>query len=196
MFIEKLQSRFPDYLAEDIAIIERTLDLSSKHMSYMPFDITLEKKILTIPTRIYSDKNQLDKLKTLSSTQKEIAYCFYSRHYDGFVREKCLKEFIASNNLFTIPYIIQLLGEYVIEILVVIYQNREMINKDNLIAYIMENPEHFEKTRQRVYSYWNCYYRRAYPKYRKGISPRGQHHLDYPAVKMLNYINGLLSKKY
>ncbi len=69
------------------------------------------------------------------------------------MRERCLKEFVTSNNSFTAPYILQLLGEYVIEIIEVIHQNRDKINKANLAAYISENPNHYEKTRQSVYSY-------------------------------------------
>jgi hypothetical protein len=120
-------------------------------------------------------------------------YCFYSRHHDGFVRERCLKEFIASNNSYTAPYILQLLGEYVVEIIEVIYQNREGINTENLVSYIAENPDHYEKTRQRVYSYWDCFYRRVYPKYKRGIKPKGECYLDYPGIKMVKYINALLS---
>jgi hypothetical protein len=111
MYIEKLADRFPSYLADDIKTIENMLDLSSEHKSYMPFDVSFEKNTLNIPARIYTDEDQLNKLKKLSRIQKEIVYCFYSRHHDGFVRERCLKEFIASNNSYTAPYILQLLGE-------------------------------------------------------------------------------------
>lgn len=193
MYIEKLSNRFPIYLSEDVKIIESTLDLSSKHKSYEPFKIIFEKNSLSIPARIYTDEGQLGKLKKLSPIQKEMVFCFFSRHHDGFVREKCLKEFVTSNNSFTVPYILQLLGEYVIEIIEVIYQNREKLNKANLVAYISENPDHYEKTRQRVYSYWDCYYRRAYPKYRRDVAPRGESYFDYPGIKMVKYINTLLS---
>jgi hypothetical protein len=195
MYIEKLNGRFPFYLNDDLEIIEMTLDLSSKHQSYMPFDITFEKNTLSIPARIYTDEGQLNKLAKLTTKQKEIVYCLYSRHHDGFVRERCLKEFILSSNLYTAPYILQLLGEYVIEIIDVIYQNREGLDKHNLITYILENPEHYERTKQRVYSYWDCYYRRVYPKYKRGVKPKGQTYLDYPGIKMIKYINALLSDK-
>ncbi len=193
MYIEKLANRFPVNLAADIGVIESTLDLSSKHKSYEPFEVIFEQNTLSIPARIYTDEGQLGRLKKLTPIQQEMVYCLFSRHHDGFVREKCLKKFVASNNAFTAPYIVQLLGEYVIEIIEVIYKHREMINKDNLVAYISENPGHYEKTKQRVYSYWDCYYRRAYPKYKRGVTPRGESYLDYPGIKMVKYINELLS---
>lgn len=193
MYIEKLSDRFPVYLAKDIKIIENTLDLTSKHKSYEPFEIIFKKKTLSIPTRIYANEDQLGRLKNLSLIQKEMVYCLFSRHHDGLVRERCLKEFVNSNNSFTAPYILQLLGEYVLEVIEVIYKNREKINKDNLASYISENPDHYEKTRQRVYSYWDCYYRRAYPKYKRGEVPRVESYLDYPGIKMVKYINAILS---
>ncbi len=193
MYIEKLTNRFPPQLNEDMMTIENTLNLSSMHRSYMPFEISLENNILIIPTRIYTDEGQLDNLNKLTIRQKEMVFCLFSRHHDGFVREKCLKELFASKNLFVIPYILQLLGEYVIEIIEVIYQHREEINHDNLIIYILENPEHYEKTKQRVYSYWDCYYRMAYPKYKRGVKPKGETYLDYPGIRMIKYINLLLS---
>jgi len=193
MYTEKLTGRFPSYLNEDIDSIEKILDFSSKHQTYMPFDIVFEKDVLNIPARIYTDERQLNNLSKLTSRQKEIVYCLYSRHHDGFVREKCLKKFVTSSNLFTAPYILQLLGEYVIEIIDVIYLNRENIDHDNLVAYILENPDHYERTKQRVYSYWNCYYRKAYPKYKRGIKAKSETYLDHPGIKMVKYINALLS---
>ncbi|NNG44457.1 hypothetical protein HJP15_16265 [Pseudoalteromonas sp. NEC-BIFX-2020_002] len=193
MHIEKLSDRFPIGLAKDLKFIESEIYLSSMHESYMPFDIQFEKNTLTIPTRIYTDEGQLGRLAKLTPKQQEVIYCVFSRHHDGFVREKCLRQFVTSNNSFTAPYILQLLGEYVVEIIEVIYQNREKINKDNLVRYISENPLHYEQTRQRVYSYWDCYYRRAYPKYKRGVSPKDDSYLDYPGIKMVKYINALLS---
>ncbi len=78
MYIEKLSGRFPVYLEKDIKVIEDTLDLSSKHKSYEPFEIIFETNTLTIPTRIYTDECQLRKLKKLSPIQKEMVFCLFS----------------------------------------------------------------------------------------------------------------------
>ena len=193
MYIEKLEGRFPLYLNDDINTIENAIDLRSKHESYVPFEINFEKNVLTIPSRIYTDESQLNHLGKLTPKQREMVYCLYSRHHDGYVRERCLKEFITSDSYFTAPYILQLLGEYVIEIIEVIYNNRSNINHNNLVTYILENPVHYEKTKQRVYSYWAVYYRSVYPKYKRGVKPQGECQLDYPGIKMVKYINTLLS---
>ena len=191
--IVMLANIFPTYLLEDIKLIEKNLDMTSQHRSYKPFDVISDGRILSIPARIYLDKDQIMNIKKLTHIQKEIAYCFFTRHHDGFVRERCLKEIINSNNSFVIPYVIQLLGEYVIEIIDVIYQNRNKINQNNFVSYIKENPKHYEITKQRVYSYWNCNYRKFYPKYGRGVKYRGKCHLDYPGIKMIKYIDKLIS---
>lgn len=195
MYIEKLAGMFPVYLAPDAKIIESTLDLSAKHQSYIPFKVNLDRDIVTLPTRIYVDSNQLNKINNLSEIQKEMAYCFFSRHHDGFVREKCLKEFVTSNNLFAAPYIVQLLGEYVIEIIDIIYKNWDLINKNNILSFISENPLYFEKTQQRVYSYWDCFYRHAYPRYKRSQGNK-RSHMDYPGIKVLQLINKLTKNEF
>ena len=198
MHIEKLKGRFPSELEKEYEKIESIFDLTTKHQSYMPFDVNLEGNTLSPPSRIYTEEAQLSsslKLIRLNSTQKEILYCLFSRHHDGYVREKCLKKVILSNNKFTTPYIIQLLGEYVFEIIEIIYENRENLNHKNMVEYIRENPKHFEITKQRVYSYWDCYYRRAYPKYKRDVKPRGPSYLDYPGIKMVKYLNTLVKNE-
>jgi len=195
MFKETLMNSFPASVREEIKAIEGSIDLSAKYQSYQPFEISVEMNALVIPMRIYTNESQLDELRGLSEIQKEIIYCYFSRHCDGFVRARCLKGIIQSNNLFVIPYIVQLLGEYVIEIIEFIYENREQINSSNLIAYINENPRHYEVTRQRVYSYWDCFYRGEYPKYKPRVKFKGKDYRDYPGIKMVKYINTLLLGK-
>ncbi|RDX35416.1 hypothetical protein DZA37_00025 [Kangiella sp. HD9-110m-PIT-SAG06] len=197
MHVERFKGRFPPYLQKEYCRIESVFDLTTKYQSYMPFDVVVQGSTLSIPSRIYIEEGQLNnpvKLIRLNSLEKEILYCFYSRHHDGYVREKCLRKIILSSNKFTAPYILQLLGEYVIEIIEVIYENRESLNQKNIVEYIRENPKHYEITRERVYSYWDCYYRRAYPKYKRGIKPKGPSYQDYAGIKMVKYLNSLVSE--
>ena len=195
MYRETLCNRFPSNLFEDISIIENALDLSSEHRSYQPFNVKLQGSILKIPSRIYVNDNQLTKISNLTPLQKEIVYCTFSRHHDGFVREKCLKKIVNSNNFFVAPYIIQLLGEYVLEIIEVILENKDSLNIDNIISYIRQNPLHYEQTKQRVYSYWDCYYRRDFPKLRGKLANKEKSQHDYPGIILIKYINAQSSKK-
>lgn len=129
-----------------------------------------------MPHRIdFIEDNNLHKY---TETQRLILYCYYTRHHNGFIREKYLKKVIKLNNNYVIPFVIKLLGEYVIEILNVIYQNLENIDINLYKGFNKKNIAFYELTTQQVVSYWNCYYRWLY-KYRK----------DYVGFKILDFIN-------
>ena len=48
--------------------------------------------------------------------QQLIAGCIYSRHGDGHVRERSIARIIGSSQPWVVPYVLQPLGEYVVEI--------------------------------------------------------------------------------
>ena len=54
--------------------------------------------------------------RRLDSPGTEILHCIYSRHHDGFVRQRHIEAVLDSTHPWVIPYVIQLIGEYVIEI--------------------------------------------------------------------------------
>jgi len=195
MYSRYIEKCFPNHLIEDIKTIEKTLNLNAEYQPYMPFEISIDGNNVVMPMRIYTDEMELNNLDKLTKIQKEIVYCFYSRHYDGYIREKCLRQIIKSNSNFVSAFILQLLGEYVIEIIEVIYNNRQEINMHNLILHINENSNHYEITKQRVYSYWDCFYRGEYVKYKAHVKPKGKTYLDYPGIKTIKYINKFLSNK-
>lgn len=63
------------------------------------------------------------------------------------------------------PYFIQLLGEYVIDIIDVIAKHIHLINREITNKFIEGNLNFFELTKKRVISYWNAYYRDLYPNF-------------------------------
>jgi hypothetical protein len=83
-----------------------------------------------------------------------------TRYHDGFVRQKHLERIIGSENIWIPPFVIQLVGEYVIEILQVVDHNLSNLNVSIYEQFIWWNPEFMALTERRVASYWNEYYRR------------------------------------
>jgi hypothetical protein len=123
-------------------------------------------ELLTIPYRLYFNEPKLEKEKLLSPTQKEILNCIYLRHHNGFVRQKRLEQLVDTTDDFVIPYTLQLLGEFVMEILEVLDRHINDKTIDKYIHFISENKKYWQQTESRMISYWNEYYRRpAYPKY-------------------------------
>jgi hypothetical protein len=78
-----------------------------------------------------------------------------------------------------IPYILQLAGEYVVEIISEIYNNIEKIDGVLLREFIQDNREFVNLTESRITSYWNEYYRCEYSKE------------EYVGFKLIDYIRSL-----
>ena len=129
---------------------------------------------LAIPYRIY---NAVPANDLAPDPQVSAAIdCLYTRHNDGFVRQAALRRVLAAEHPWTVPFVLQLLGEYVIEICedIQLFAETELRSTRPAWAgevrwFAGENPDFIVLTRQRATSYWKCYYqgphlyRDAYP---------------------------------
>ncbi|GAA0893243.1 hypothetical protein GCM10009122_29220 [Fulvivirga kasyanovii] len=143
---------------------------------------------LEIPGRIYWEEHRLMESKSLNTEQLLALSCILTRHHNGYIRQKHLQYIIDSNLDWTIPYIVQLLGEYIIEIIQVLYTRFDQINKSNLKRFIQDNSFFWDLTKSRVISYWDCYYRKKSPGQVTGFLKN-----DYPGFKVIDKIEGLLN---
>ncbi|WP_230661251.1 hypothetical protein [Psychrobacter sp. I-STPA10] len=126
--------------------------------------------------------------------EQTIIHCIYTRHHDGFVRQKHL-------NLLTdtkypdiaVPFVIRLLGEYVLEIQL---DTAPFIQRHpKIIAdFIQQNPVFWQRQKSRMASYWDIYYRSmhatANQKFR--IIENWKY---YPARQLLLDIDNLVKSK-
>jgi hypothetical protein len=127
-------------------------------------EVTVHGGKKTIPYRIHSSPPPELFLKLSSTEMRLRVYCNYTRHHDGFLREKCLKKILGANSMIVTPYIFQLCGEYVEEIIRIIFDNKDQLNELHFQEFIRSNHSYYKKTRDRMISYWDCYYRHQYPK--------------------------------
>ena len=126
--------------------------------------IQLNNEELRIPDRLYFDEPNIELEDKLSEKQKTILNCIYLRHHNGYIREKRLKKLIGENEYWITPFTIQLLGEYVYEILIVLNDIITVETIESYQSFIEENPRYWQITESRMISYWNEYYRREFPK--------------------------------
>jgi hypothetical protein len=153
----------------------------------MEQDLKVANEIITIPYRLYFDEPNLELENNLTERQKNILNCIFLRHHNGYLREKRLKMLSEQTEKWTIPFIVQLLGEYIYELLPII---DEKVNDNTLDFYVEfrnENPKYWQLTESRMISYWNEYYRYQFPKLK-----------EYLGFEILNRIkkegnNGFLS---
>jgi hypothetical protein len=130
---------------------------------------TVSGEQIAFADRIYNPEPPGELIEALSATQQLIAHCAYSRHHDGHVRQRSCERILRSAEAWVPPYVVQLVGEYVVEIIETI---RAELHLDDgpgplNVAYgkfVAANPKLLELTRQHAVSYWNCYYRGRYSR--------------------------------
>lgn len=122
--------------------------------------VFVQSEWLHIPARVYFDEPDEDKQLDLSEHQRNLLSCIYSRHHSGYVREAHLRKIIRTDLPWVVPFVVQLIGEYVIEILHVTEANIDIFDRPVYRQFVATNPTFLSLTRARVISYWNEYHRR------------------------------------
>ena len=160
---QKLLNAFPIDLKQDVEIV-------ADFLIYKNFDIhpTVEQEIildgqkLIIPGRVYFDNPTDTAGNSLTINQQTILNCIYLRHHNGFVRQQQLEKLIYNvKDYYVIPFVFQLLGEYVMEILEVADKHINDKTINNYLKFFNENPTYRQQTESRMISYWDVYYRRT-----------------------------------
>lgn len=139
--------------------------------------VRLGDELVTIPGRLHLDPTLID-VDHLNSAQREIADCLLTRHTDGFVRQQHLVRILGLSRAWIPPFVVQLAGEYVVEILDLIYKSLPALDAPVYQDFLCNNPAFLELTGQRITSYWNCYY-------------RDQRQQDYVGFKILEFFRSL-----
>ena len=122
------------------------------------FAALVDGESVSIPYRVYHNVSSIRSEK-LNGLQKELIDCILTRHHDGFIRQERLGRIVGSRNAWIPAFVVHLLGEYVIEIIQVIHDNLGQLDAPLYAQFLHSNPDFLALTEQRVYSYWDCYYR-------------------------------------
>ena len=77
-------------------------------------------------------------LEDLTNLQKEILSSLYTRHHDGFVRERHLRQLLGVDEPWLPPFVIRLLGEYVVEICELIADRVGAMPRETYAKFAME----------------------------------------------------------
>jgi len=130
------------------------------------FVVDVDKEKIQIPYRVYLNKPQHEKIKQLNQTQKDIFNCIYSRHHNGRIRQESLENLNNRYSYWITPYRIQLLGEYVYEIIETLSIQLDNTVIDNCKRFLAENPTIAKRTKDRIVSYYGIYYSWNHPKFK------------------------------
>ena len=126
--------------------------------------VFVEGERLCAPYRVYCEPNDLRSMIAQASGEARLlALCLGTRHSDGHVREECLRQIVAVDRPWIAPFVVQLLGEYVVEIVEVIAAAVSDASPARFLGFAQENLPFIKTTRRRATSYWDCYHRSRYP---------------------------------
>lgn len=98
----------------------------------------------------------------------------FTRHHNGFIRSCAIQRLMHLYPKECIPYLVQLLGEYVVEICEIICKHSTKQQKAWVDSFLLQNKSYTRRIRSQVASYWDCYHRQKYPNLK-----------DYPSFKYL-----------
>jgi hypothetical protein len=181
--IARYVAAFPSDLAADV---DAALRIVPPHFHPPSPDniglIQFQGEELRIPYRIYVAIDPAERVvQSLSEPQRTIIGCLFSRHHNGYVRERFARQIVGSEEPWVPAFVLQLAGEYVIEIIDVIAASLGAICNDRYYDFAAGNPGFVALTKRRIISYWACYYRNI--RFR-----------DYPGFKVLDAL-GLWKKR-
>ena len=154
---------FPAALAGTVAQLMPALAQGQLCAPSAPFDVHQDGRLLRIPVRTYYHHEALLACTRLPGDAGVIAVCLGTRHHDGHLREACARQLLQQRRAWTVPFVVHLCGEYVLEIVEVIGAALPAWNADALARYLRENPAYLATLERRAVSYWSCYYRGQYP---------------------------------
>ncbi|KQV53026.1 hypothetical protein ASC95_09655 [Pelomonas sp. Root1217] len=147
--------------------------------AHQGFQVTVRGELFSAPARLYCSPRVLRALiENATGDTRTLALCLGTRHWNGYIREECLRRLISTDFPWAAPFLVQLLGEYVIEIVEVIAEAVRQATIQNLSDFARANPKFMAITRQRATSYWDCYFRRGFRSLQ-----------TYPAIIALNAID-------
>lgn len=161
------QMAFPANLRSAVRDAVARVAIGELHPPSDAFVVNVADETLQIPYRLYYDPDLLrQELNNARADARLIFLCLGTRHYDGYLRQECLQELLKDETPWLTPYMVQLAGEYVVEIAEDVANTFVERDPASLQPFASENPAYLATLERRVTSYWSCYYRTAYPERR------------------------------
>ena len=156
---------FPASLTATVSRLSPLLLPPTEIEASEPFSVSCAGETLFISCRIYFPPPSDAAFRALDSTEQPIVACWFTRHHDGHVRERFLRALTVFDCGWVIAYVVALCGEYVVELLRCIWERRSLFDLLALGRWLRDNEPFYARTRSRIVSYWDCYYRSSFPRF-------------------------------
>lgn len=158
-----VRQAFPSCLEQEAKALEQVMSqLRRTHAAtHRLIEVRVGEEKLVFPYRIYHQGYE-SAFDHLTETQSILYSCLLTRHHDGHVRQRQLERILSMHEPWVVPFVFQLTGEYVIQILETIEAHLPILDPALYGRFIRDNQAYFQTTQARMISYWDCYYRRLY----------------------------------
>jgi hypothetical protein len=163
---------FPASLAPLVTRLIPLLDSASGLPVHGHIAVSCDGETLRTPYRIYEVATSDDLFGSLPPLDQCIAACWFTRHHNGYVRERFLRALPAFDQPWIIAHVVLLCGEYVVELLDYVWANRTFFDPDGLGRWLLANRALHARTRRRIISYWDCYHRQSHPDFKAYVGAR------------------------
>lgn len=121
------------------------------------FAVSVEGERILIPARLHFSSEALPLVQADDGWR--FARALQTRSNDGFERQRAARDLMAILQPWSAPFIVALIGEYIVEILDDIAAALTPEKARMLGTFIAQNQPYWQTTKRRVMSYWNVYYR-------------------------------------
>lgn len=162
--VKDIRYAFPRGLVDEVRQVVAALPTEGLQLSY-GFVVSVADQVVEIPYRVYGPEPRNTCVDAFSPREALILHCLYSRHHDGFVRQRHLYPLLEVQKEWVVPFVLHLLGEYVLEIIRVLQENIRALRSAAYVKFAEQNPEFVRRTKSRIVSYWNCYHRPEVPHF-------------------------------
>lgn len=152
----RLDGCFPKKLSKDLSHLKLFIDVYEANVFQQnPTKWTLSNgEALQIPYRL--EVYQINDLEGLSNVQNKILWCINSRNRDGYRRQESVEQiFDGTLEEWEIPYIVKLCGEYIEDILYVIYEKLKDCDNAAIAEFCKINKQAVKREYSRMVSLWN-----------------------------------------
>ena len=172
--LDVIYAAFPKTLNDDVLEVMKRIPVTDiePHTKYA-YRVRLAEGGIKIPTRVYFPEIAPNGHEDLSDPQRAILAAIFTRHHSGYQREIWVEQLMKYPNPWAAPFIASLLGEYVVEILILLERSVDDSWESLIYDFAALNPEWTRPLNHQILSYWTAYHRPKIPRL-----------LDYPGYRL------------
>lgn len=165
-FLQAAAAAFPwDVQASATGAARLLLPFADPNYCQSSETVIVRGKTVHIPRRIHFMGLRETSLKGEHALWPMVQ-CLRTRSTDGYERQASLRHVLPLNEPWSIPFVVLLAGEYVVEIIDDIVASLPLLDAEAYTEFVRENRGVMRLLRSKATSYWNCYYRTSHPNRR------------------------------